>query len=163
MLHAVGSSWGHTWEHITPILYNLDWLPVCFWFQCKVLVIIFKGLNDPQPGYLKGLLSPFKSACLLLLASGILLCVLHPSEVHPGGTCDRLFQSWPPGFGASSPGGLLDPRPPHWGLVKSFLLKQAQGDRHTPHLYFCLLLLFSWCTVQLRFVLGFGIVLRRIF
>ncbi|XP_033098249.1 uncharacterized protein LOC117102150 [Anneissia japonica] len=43
-------------EHITPILQELHWLPVSFRSIFKILLITFKTLRDEGPGYLRELL-----------------------------------------------------------------------------------------------------------
>lgn len=49
--------------HVTPLLRELHWLPVCLWVQLKVLVISFKALHVMDPGYLKNHLIPLGLAC----------------------------------------------------------------------------------------------------
>ena len=46
-------------EHITPVLASLHWLPIKFRIEFKVLVITFKALNGLAPPYLKDLLHPY--------------------------------------------------------------------------------------------------------
>ncbi|XP_053104853.1 leucine-rich repeat-containing protein 39 isoform X1 [Hemicordylus capensis] len=40
-------------DHITPVLKELHWLPICFWAKYKVLVITYKALNSLGPGFLR--------------------------------------------------------------------------------------------------------------
>ena len=47
-------------EHITPILHSLHWLPVKFRIEYKVLLITFKALNGLAPAYLADLLHRYK-------------------------------------------------------------------------------------------------------
>uniref|UniRef100_A0A8D2J6W7 Reverse transcriptase domain-containing protein n=1 Tax=Varanus komodoensis TaxID=61221 RepID=A0A8D2J6W7_VARKO len=47
------------YSHITPVLYQLHWLPIEVWAQFKVLVITYKALNGLGPGYLKERLFPY--------------------------------------------------------------------------------------------------------
>ena len=44
-------------DHVTPILYNLHWLPMEDWIIFKILVLTYKSLNDAGPVYLKSLLA----------------------------------------------------------------------------------------------------------
>lgn len=37
---------GQFWEHGTPLLHKLHWMPVCFWIQFKMLVVTFKALQN---------------------------------------------------------------------------------------------------------------------
>ena len=43
-------------EHITPILEHLHWLPVSHRIKYKVLLLVFKTLNDHSPAYLDELI-----------------------------------------------------------------------------------------------------------
>ena len=47
-------------DHITPILYNLHWLPVDQRIEYKILLITFKILNGISPSYLSDLIQPYK-------------------------------------------------------------------------------------------------------
>ena len=46
------------YEHITPALRSLHWLPVSKRIEFKLILITFKCLNDTAPSYLKELLKP---------------------------------------------------------------------------------------------------------
>ena len=46
-------------EHITPVLASLHWLPIQFCIDFKVLLITCKALNGLAPPYLKDLLHPY--------------------------------------------------------------------------------------------------------
>ena len=48
------------YEHITPVLINLHWLPIKFRIQFKVLLLVYKALNGLAPKYIKELLVPYK-------------------------------------------------------------------------------------------------------
>ena len=45
------------YDNISPVLYELHWLPVKFRIQYKLLLIVFKALNGLAPQYLKSRLS----------------------------------------------------------------------------------------------------------
>ena len=47
-------------DHITPILTELHWLPVRKRIQFKVLLLTFKALHDQSPGYLSSLIEERK-------------------------------------------------------------------------------------------------------
>ncbi|XP_016087113.1 WD repeat-containing protein 26-like [Sinocyclocheilus grahami] len=49
-------------NHITPILASLNWLPVHFRIQFKILLFVFKALNGQAPSYLTDLLTPLSSS-----------------------------------------------------------------------------------------------------
>ena len=44
-------------EHITPALIDLHWLPVTFRVQFKLLLFVYKSLHNQSPPYIKDLLS----------------------------------------------------------------------------------------------------------
>ena len=48
------------YEHITPVLIKLHWLPIKFRIQFKVLPLVYKALNGLAPKYIKELLVPYK-------------------------------------------------------------------------------------------------------
>ena len=47
-------------DHITPALEKLHWLPVAFRIKYKVLVMVFKALDGTGPSYISGLLQYYK-------------------------------------------------------------------------------------------------------
>ncbi len=54
------------YEHITPVLASLHWLPVRFKIEFKILLFVFKILNGLVPDYLSELLhvhTPVKIVC----------------------------------------------------------------------------------------------------
>lgn len=69
-MHAFISSWldycnvlltrTRVQEHITPVLQLLHWLPVLFQIDFKVLLFVFKCLNNRGPFYLSDLLLPYQ-------------------------------------------------------------------------------------------------------
>ncbi|KAF7250878.1 Protein translocase subunit SecA [Varanus komodoensis] len=63
---------GH-YSHITPVPYQLHWLPIEVRAQFKVLVITYKALNGLGPGYLKERMRPYLPSCPLRSAAGALL------------------------------------------------------------------------------------------
>ena len=44
-------------DHITPALIDLHWLPVTFRVQFKLLLFVYKSLHNQSPSYIKDLLS----------------------------------------------------------------------------------------------------------
>ncbi|KAI5090037.1 hypothetical protein C0J45_20172, partial [Silurus meridionalis] len=48
------------YDHITPILSSLHWLPVKFRIDCKLLLLTYKALNGLAPMYLSSLLTHYK-------------------------------------------------------------------------------------------------------
>ncbi len=61
--------------HITPILFNLHWLPVSSRIIYKILLLTFKSLHGLAPTYLSDLLSPYTPSRLLRSSGEELLCV----------------------------------------------------------------------------------------
>ncbi len=47
-------------EHITPVLRSLQWLPVTFRIDFKVLLLIYKSLNGLGPKYIADMLTEYK-------------------------------------------------------------------------------------------------------
>ena len=62
-----------TYDHINPILQNLHWLPVRQHIHFKILLIVYKSINDMAPEYLCELVSIRKSSRKLRSSSQILL------------------------------------------------------------------------------------------
>ena len=60
--------------HITPVLFELHWLPVYARIQFKVLLLIFKAIHNLAPSYIKDLIEiKSKFSYCLRSNSGILL------------------------------------------------------------------------------------------
>ena len=45
------------WEHITPVLHSLHWLPIKLRINYKILLLTFKALNRLAPSYIQDLIS----------------------------------------------------------------------------------------------------------
>ena len=45
------------YEHITPVMINLHWLPIQYMIQFKLLLLIYKSVHGLAPGYLTDKLS----------------------------------------------------------------------------------------------------------
>ncbi len=48
------------YEHITPVLRSLHWLPVTFRIDFKVLLLVYKSLNGLGPKYMSDMLTEYK-------------------------------------------------------------------------------------------------------
>lgn len=46
--------------HTMPVLKDLQWLPIAYWTQFKMLVLTFKALNNSGPDYLGNFLSHYE-------------------------------------------------------------------------------------------------------
>ena len=63
------------YDHITPILASLHWLPVHFRIHFKVILFVFKALNGLAPLYLAELIQPYTPNRSLRSADQQLLAV----------------------------------------------------------------------------------------
>ena len=63
--------------HITPVLSNLHWLPVCHRINFKIATISFKVLQFQQPSYLAALIPRYVPTRSLRPSSSLSLCVLN--------------------------------------------------------------------------------------
>ena len=62
MLRHVVVSMTSKFNHVTPILKELHWLPVAYRVKFKILILIYKILHDMAPDYLKNLIVLYKSS-----------------------------------------------------------------------------------------------------
>ena len=60
-------------DHITPVLFDLHWLPVSYRIVFKILLLVFKSLNNLSPSYLADRLSYQSHSRVLRSASKQLL------------------------------------------------------------------------------------------
>ena len=63
------------YEHITPILIDLHWLPVEYRITYKILLLVYKAINGLSPSYISNLLSFCTSSYSLRSCSNRLLQV----------------------------------------------------------------------------------------
>ena len=49
-------------NHVTPVLIKLHWLPVCFRIMFKILLMVYKCLHDMAPPYLANVIKPRKTS-----------------------------------------------------------------------------------------------------
>ena len=61
------------YQHITPVLRELHWLPVSYRVMFKILLLTYKTLHDQGPLYLKELLVPYKPSRSLRSQDQLLL------------------------------------------------------------------------------------------
>ena len=52
-------------DHITPVLRHLHWLPVEFRIKYKILLLTFKALNGMGPSYIRDMLNSYHPNCNL--------------------------------------------------------------------------------------------------
>ena len=79
--------------HITPVLYQLHWLPVSFHINFKILLLAFKAIHELAPSYINDLvkIKPLKSSYRLRSNEGILLS--HPNFKTLTSLGERAFVS----------------------------------------------------------------------
>ena len=90
------------YDHITPVLRELHWLPITSRIQYKVTLLVYKTLYGPAPQYLQDLIQ-YRSARPGLRSAGILLNVPMTRSVTYG---DRAFCSIGPTWWNSLPSEL---------------------------------------------------------
>ena len=61
------------YDHITPVLAELHWLPVEKRIIFKILLLTYKALHSQAPTYISELLVPYKPARTLRSSSALLL------------------------------------------------------------------------------------------
>uniref|UniRef100_A0A8C5AN71 Reverse transcriptase domain-containing protein n=1 Tax=Gadus morhua TaxID=8049 RepID=A0A8C5AN71_GADMO len=76
------------YDHITPILASLHWLPVRFRIHFKILLFAFKALNGLAPPYLSELLIPYTPSRSLRSADQLFLATPRTRLKHRG---ERAF------------------------------------------------------------------------
>jgi hypothetical protein len=82
-------------DHITPVLIQLHWLPVKYRIDFKILLLTFKALHKLAPEYLSDLLTVYKSShSLRSLAHDNLLLVESKTRLKSYG--DRAFSNAAP-------------------------------------------------------------------
>ncbi len=80
-------------EHITPVLEKSHWLPVSFRIDFKILMLIYKALNNLAPQYLSELLTHYTPTRVLRSSEAGLLTVQTTRLKTMG---DRAFSSLAP-------------------------------------------------------------------
>ena len=111
------------YDHITPVLKELHWLPVRERIKYKTLLLTWKGLNNMAPSYITDLLSPYTPTRSLRSSDKFLLTV--PRTKSSIG--DRAFSAVAPKLWNSLPADLRQSTSLHHfktGL-KTFLFKTA--------------------------------------
>ena len=87
-------------SHITPVLYQLHWLPVQYRIQYKILLLTFKALHGSAPEYIRALIRP-KVSTRVLRSSNHMLLEVPPTRLKTYG--DRTFSKCAPVFWNSLP------------------------------------------------------------
>ncbi len=95
------------YDHITPILQSLHWLPIKFRISYKILLLAYKALNYLAPAYLTNLLSRYNpTRSLRSQNSGLLVVPRIPKSTKGGRTfsylAPKLWNSLPDRGGKST-------------------------------------------------------------
>ena len=121
------------YEHITPILIDLHWLPynqftlVEYRITYKILLLVYKAINGLSPSYISNLLSFCTSSYSLRSCSNKLLQVPRSKLKSYG---DRRFSIAGPKLWNSIPASLrnADSLNSFKKLLKTYLIRQAFFD-----------------------------------
>ncbi|XP_057207511.1 schwannomin-interacting protein 1 isoform X2 [Triplophysa rosa] len=120
------------WEHITPVLVSLHWLPVTYRIQYKVLMLVYKALNGQAPEYIEDMLTPYRTQCPLRSSNSMLLTVPR-SRLRRSG--DRAFSVKDPALWNALPISLKDYREDGMDLgsdTSSHSSSESNSNKVTP-------------------------------
>ncbi len=112
------------YDHITPILQSLHWIPIKFRISYKILLLAYKALNDLAPAYLTNLLSRYNPTRSLRSQNSGLLVVPRIAKSTKGGRtfsylAPKLWNSLPENVRGSDTLSLFKSR------LKTHLFSQA--------------------------------------
>ncbi len=112
------------YDHITPILQSLHWLPIKFRISYKILLLAYKALNGLAPAYLTNLLSRYNPTRSLRSQNSGLLVVPRIAKSTKGGRtfsylAPKLWNSLPENVRGSDTLSLFKSR------LKTHLFSQA--------------------------------------
>lgn len=112
------------YEHITPVMKSLHWLPIRERIDFKVLLLTFKALHGLAPSYLTELIETYTPARSLRSQSKHLLLVPHTRLKSFG---DRAFAKAAPVLWNSLPLHIrtCDSLPSFKSLLKTYLFQRA--------------------------------------
>ncbi len=112
------------YDHITPILQSLHWLPIKFRIIYKILLLAYKALNGLAPAYLTNLLSRYNPSRSLRSQNSGLLVVPRIAKSTKGG---RAFSYLAPKLWNSLPDNVRgsDTLSPFKSRLKTHLFSQA--------------------------------------
>ena len=99
-------------DHITPTLIDLHWLPVTFRVQFKLLLFVYKSLHNQSPSYITHLLSVKPAANYALRLSGKSLLLI--AKVNCSTLGDRVFAHAAPVLWNSLPLTIRSSQPRHF-------------------------------------------------
>ena len=116
------------YEHISPVLASLHWLPVKSRIDFKVLLLTYKALNDLAPNYLKELVVPYCPPRPLRSQSAGLLVIPRISKTTVGG---RAFSYRAPLLWNNLPASIrdADTLPIFKSRLKTFLFSASYSHK----------------------------------
>ena len=82
--------------HITPTLFSLHWLPVCFRIEFKLLILAFKAIHGLAPQYIMDLIHVKQQFGCMMLRSQSELQLLPPRTITKKTLGDRSFMAAAP-------------------------------------------------------------------
>ena len=112
--------------HITPVLFDLHWLPVCHRISFKIATVTYRVLQFQQPSYLASLILRYVPARALHSSSSLLICVPTPKTTM---AASKSF--------SSVASGIWNALPNHLSSVPFFLFSKELSNI----IYSCLLTL----------------------
>lgn len=115
-------------DHITPVLYDLHWLPVKHRIDFKLSLMVYKALNGDAPVYISELLQRYEPTRALRSQSKTLL-VIPKTRLSRAG--DRSFRSYGPRLWNSLPAHVRSAESvsSFKKQLKTHLFSLAYGDR----------------------------------
>ena len=93
------------WQHITPTLQNLHWLPITHRITFKILLLTYKSLHGLAPSYLSDLLEPYTPSRDLRSSDAGLLSIPFTRRCTLG---DRAYSAAAPKLWNSLPPSVRD-------------------------------------------------------
>ena len=79
------------YDHITPVLVDLHWLPFRFQILFKVLVLTYHALEGTAPPYIQSVLNHYTPSHVFRSASKLSLSVPHSNTISNGATAFSCF------------------------------------------------------------------------
>jgi hypothetical protein len=118
-------------DHITPILLDLHWLPLPLRVEFKILLITYRALHDLAPNYIQELIKPYKPVRSLRSSTENLLT---PVKTRLSTYGDRAFSAVAPRLWNSLPLDIrsADTLASFKSSLKTYLFRQFSA---TPDLY----------------------------
>jgi hypothetical protein len=112
------------WEHVTPLLKELHWLPVKFRCQYKMATLAFRHFDGSLPPYLSGSLTTYQPSCTLRSSDEKLLKVPRRNLKSAG---ERAFSFIMPTVWNSLPATLrgMPTLPGFKAELKTYFFRQA--------------------------------------